>query len=329
MGLVVEARPLDGSERVAVKLLQPSALAVPDAVTRFFREANTLARLTSKHAARVFTVGRQADNDLPYMTMELLQGESLAELLKAQGPLPIPRACRYIAEAAEALAEAHALGIIHRDIKPANLFRAADGQGDCIKVIDFGIAKELDSSGPQTHTHMVMGSVAHMAPEQLRAAKYAEPRSDIWALGATLFELLTGKLPFHATSLPQLIVAINCEPPRAPRSLRGEIPPELEAVILRCLEKKPENRFPTAGDFLAALRPFTSEATFPQAPPTEPPPTEPPPTEPPPAPLPRAPLPGPTLAPLPPARRWAWSAVALLVVLVAGLLLGLAGVGKI
>jgi serine/threonine-protein kinase len=321
MGLVVEARPLDGSEHVAVKLLQPSALAIPDAVTRFFREANTLARLTSKHAARVFTVGRQADNDLPYMTMELLRGESLAELLKTQGPLPIPQACRYIAEAAEALAEAHALGIIHRDIKPANLFRAADGAGDCIKVIDFGIAKELDSSGPQTHTHMVMGSVAHMAPEQLRAAKYAEPRSDVWALGATLFELLTGKLPFQAVSLPQLIVAINCDPPRAPRSLRGEIPPGLDALILRCLEKKPEHRFPTVDDLLVALRPFTSEGTFPQDPPPQP--ALPQPAPPPPA------APEPALTPLAPARRWAWKAVALLVVLVVGLVLGLVGVGKI
>jgi serine/threonine-protein kinase len=201
------------------------------------------------------------------MTMELLEGKNLAELLEERGPLPIQDACAYAVQACEALVEAHRQGIVHRDIKPANLFLAQGTAGSSIKVIDFGIAKELDSSERQTSTRMVMGSVAHMPPEQLKAAKYAEPRSDIWAIGSTLFELLTGQRPFQAPSLPQLIVTIHCDPPRSVTALRPEIPPGLVHVLLRCLEKKPEQRYPSVADLAAALRPFvTGEAALAEPP---------------------------------------------------------------
>lgn len=271
MALVVAAQPLDGRAPLALKLLMPEALVIPDAKTRFFREANTLAMLENEHVVRVYDVGRQEDSGLPYMTMELLEGKNLAELLEERGPLPIQDACAYAVQACEALVEAHRQGIVHRDIKPANLFLAEGAGGSSIKVIDFGIAKELDSSERQTSTRMVMGSVAHMPPEQLKAAKYAEPRSDIWAIGSTLFELLTGQRPFQAPSLPQLIVTIHCDPPRSVAALRPEIPPGLVRVLLRCLEKKPEQRYPSVADLAAALRPFVTG----EAPPPEPPATTP------------------------------------------------------
>jgi eukaryotic-like serine/threonine-protein kinase len=258
MGVVVAAHPVDGGAQVALKLLLPEANVIPNAVERFFREARALARLTSEHVVRVFDIGRQPDTGLPYMVMELLTGKDLDELVKERGPLPVEDACECIVQACSALSEAHGLGIIHRDIKPANLFWAEHGGGHVTKVIDFGIAKEVDSSSAQTQAHVVMGSVAHMSPEQLRAAKHADVRSDIWSIGATLFELLTGKRPFGAKSLPQLIVAVNVDPPRSVSSLRPEIPEGLEAIVLRCLEKKPDRRFQSMQELAAALAPFAA-----------------------------------------------------------------------
>jgi eukaryotic-like serine/threonine-protein kinase len=255
MGAVLGVRHTRLDEPRALKLMLPEAPLTASSRERFFREARSAARLRSQHATRVHDVGELPDGS-PYIEMELLEGEDLAALLERSGPLPIERVISWMLEACEALAEAHAAGIVHRDIKPANLFLAR-GVGDrsLIKVLDFGIAKLLNAgSGALTATNAAVGSPLYMAPEQLRSAALADPRSDVWALGVTMFELLTGRPPFVADSITALTLVIASDQPPRPASLRPTLPRALEHVILRCLEKDPAARFASIDALAAALR---------------------------------------------------------------------------
>jgi serine/threonine-protein kinase len=196
------------------------------------------------------------------MVMEYLHGRDLAQLVQDQGPLPIDQSVAFVLQACEAIAEAHALGIVHRDLKPSNLFltHRADGS-PCVKVLDFGISKTtgMAGSGPDlgmTRTTAIMGSPLYMSPEQMASARNVDARTDIWALGAILFELLTGQVPFAADTMPQLCAMVLQEP--AP-PLRGKLPmaPEgLEAAILKCLEKTPASRYANVAEFAHALLPY-------------------------------------------------------------------------
>jgi len=208
----------------------------------------------------VTDVGR-LDNGAPYMVMELLQGRDLDVLLREQGPLSLSEVTDYLLQAGEAIAEAHGLGIVHRDLKPANLFltKRADGS-TCIKVLDFGISKLTNARSTRdqgmTQTAQVMGSPLYMSPEHLMSSRDVDMRTDIWALGVICFELLTGTLPFQAETLPQLCMAISLAPPVALRSIRPELPAEVEAIILRCLSKNPSQRYANVAEFAAALVAF-------------------------------------------------------------------------
>jgi len=263
MGVVVAARHVELEERVAIKLLLPHMLTDPAAVGRFYREAKAAARIKGEHVARVFDVDR-LPNGAPYMVMEFLEGTDLSGWLAQQGTLPSQQAVDFIVQACVAVADAHALGIVHRDLKPANLFclRRSDGQL-CIKVLDFGISKisESNNAGMSfTQTSAVMGSPLYMSPEQFRSSKNVDGRTDIWALGGILFELLTGQPPFSAAaSVTELAIKIAMEPAPSAQALRPDLPPGLAAVIARCLEKDPERRYPTVADLALALAPFAPQ----------------------------------------------------------------------
>jgi serine/threonine-protein kinase len=261
MGVVVSAMHLQLDERVAIKFLLPGALHNQEAVTRFAREARAAVKIKSEHVARVSDVGT-LETGAPYMVMEFLQGRDLSAVLQASGPLPVSDAAEHVLQACEALAEAHALGIVHRDLKPANLFLASRADGSpCVKVLDFGISKltSASSSGADfgmTKTHAIMGSPLYMSPEQMSSTRTVDARADIWAVGAILYELVTGGVPFEATTMPQLCGMILQEAPVMPRARRPDLPPSFEAVILRCLEKDRARRFQNVAELAVALAPF-------------------------------------------------------------------------
>lgn len=257
MGIVVAATHLDLREMRAIKLIRPDA-ASEHSVERFLREARAVVRLRSEHVAEVYDVGR-LESEAPYIVMELLEGEDLAAMLKARGPLPIEEAVLYVTQACHALAEAHAAGIVHRDLKPGNLFVTwrADGSA-CVKVLDFGISKDTSPERPDpemTGAKDLMGSPLYMSPEQMRSARKVDPRADVWALGAILYKLLTGRAPFHAPTVPEIFALTLARQVRPPSTLRSEISNALDAVILRCLDKKLQNRYPTAAELGIALMP--------------------------------------------------------------------------
>jgi hypothetical protein len=266
MGIVVAALHLELRSRVALKFLLPSACTVPEAVSRFLREARAASKIQSPHVVRVTDVGK-LESGAPFMVMELLRGADLGEIIETRGPLLVPDAVEWVLQACEAIAEAHALGIVHRDLKPSNLFltRQADGS-PFIKVLDFGISKAIgppdaESTMSTTTTTAFLGSPAYMSPEQVRSAKSVDARTDIWALGVVLHELLTGAPVYQGENVSSLMAMILTDPPTPVRQLRADVPSGLEQVILRCLQKDRARRYATVGELAAALAPFASSST--------------------------------------------------------------------
>jgi eukaryotic-like serine/threonine-protein kinase len=264
MGMVVSATHLHLEERVAIKFLLPEALQNPEAVARFGREARAAVKIRGEHVARVIDVGA-FDNGAPYMVMEHLDGRDLAALLIERGPLAPSDAVDAVLQACEALAEAHALGIVHRDLKPANLFltRRPDGTPS-VKVLDFGISKVTNaaaSDNSMTKTSAIMGSPLYMSPEQMTASRNVDARTDIWAIGVVLYELLTARAPFRAESLPEICGLILMAAPPALRDYSPGTPDGLQAAVLRCLEKDRTRRFQSVAELAQALAPFGSRAT--------------------------------------------------------------------
>ena len=264
MGVVVAAHHLQLDTRVAIKFLLPATLRNSDAVARFSREARAAVRITSEHVARVLDVGT-LESGAPYIVMEFLEGTDLSARLRSQGQLTIEEAVEEVLQTCEALAEAHALGIVHRDLKPANLFciRRPDGL-PWIKVLDFGISKLVGDSHVSSHVDMtqsavVMGSPAYMSPEQMQSARNVDVRSDIWALGVVLFELLAGWQPFQGESFAEVVLQVAGRPAPSLREARRDCPAALEQVIFQCLEKDRDKRFPDIAALAVALLPFAPE----------------------------------------------------------------------
>ncbi len=260
MGVVVAAHHMQLDEKVALKFLLPEALDNREAVARFAREARAAVKIKSEHVARIIDVGT-LPNGAPYIVMEYLEGGDLAAWLKQRGALPIEQAVEFVLQACVAVADAHALGIVHRDSKPANLFcvRRSDGQLS-IKVLDFGISKMTDRSGAAagaaTGTSALMGSPLYMSPEQMRSAKDVDARTDLWALGVILFELITGRPVFLGESVTELAIRVANEPPPAIRTFRPDVPSELEAIVLKCLEKDRRQRYRNVAELAVALLEF-------------------------------------------------------------------------
>jgi serine/threonine protein kinase len=250
--------------RVALKVLLPEWSGEPGVIERFLREGRAATRIRSEHVVRVFDVD-QLPCGAPYLVLEYLEGHDLDDVVAMRGPLPVQTAVDWVLQAAEAIAEAHAHGIVHRDLKPGNLFltRRFDGSA-CIKVIDFGLSKLSDpgrytSNRKITRPTDVMGTPLYMAPEQLRSFCDVDGRTDIWALGAVLHELLTAQPAFGGGTVPEVWATVLTQEPARVSSLRANVPAALEAVVLRCLEKDAASRF---GSILEMARPLAPFGTY-------------------------------------------------------------------
>jgi serine/threonine protein kinase len=264
MGVVVLAEHIELRERVAIKFLLDSPGENAELAERFIREARAAVRIKSEHVVRVIDVGR-LPTGAPYMVMEYLEGEDLSQRLLA-GRVPIEDAVDYVIQCCEAMHVAHRSGIVHRDLKPANLFLTQRPDGSAlVKVLDFGISKVKSTDAAQlslTHTQTMMGSPLYMSPEQMRSSKDVSPAADIWSLGVILHELISGDVPFTGATFPEVLVQVMSEPPTKLRLLRPEVPAELEAVVLRCLEKHPADRYSSVATLAVALTPFASARTL-------------------------------------------------------------------
>jgi eukaryotic-like serine/threonine-protein kinase len=263
MGAVLAAQHIHLEERVAIKVMLPEMALDPGTTKRFLREAKAAVKIKGDHVAKVQDFG-ETESGQPYIVMEYLVGESLDAALERRGRLSVVETADYLLQASDAIAQAHALGIVHRDIKPPNLFLTTREDGSIfVKVLDFGISKASASSPASdglhlTKTQSLVGSPMYMAPEQMRPNGAIDPRTDIWALGVVAYELLTGKVPFDGQSVTELCALVLMDEPKAPRTVRPDIPAGLEAIILRCLQKKPDDRYPNLAAMANALAPFAS-----------------------------------------------------------------------
>jgi serine/threonine protein kinase len=275
MGVVAAATHAALGQRVALKVMRTARMNAETA-DRFLREARAAVTLKSSHVAKVLDVGT-LDTGLPFMVMELLEGSDLADKLEKRGALPCAEAIEYVLQACDAISEAHALGIVHRDLKPENLFVTERRDGTAlVKVLDFGISKvasKVDATeGPTsrraiTHESTVMGSPMYMSPEQVRSAKHVDGRTDIWALGAILYELVSGHGAFWAETVPDIFVKVLDKPaPRLQDAIR-DAPAGLADTIARCLEKDRDARFQTVDELAAALANLGVKPASPTIPP--------------------------------------------------------------
>jgi serine/threonine-protein kinase len=261
MGIVLAVRHLELRELLAVKVVSADVTRNPVLLERFRREARALMRINSEHVVRTHDIGR-LDDGTPFLVMEYLQGEDLGRQLLARGPMDLSRAADFAMQLCEALAHAHALSIVHRDVKPSNLFitQRPDGR-ECLKVIDFGIAKqsifEETSAGLiLTRTAQVIGSPRYMAPEQMVSARDVDVRADFWSIGVTLFELLSGHLPFAGKTLVSLYEDVSTSEPPSLLRYRPELPEGIAAIVHRCMQRDRAARFPSVVELCAALQPF-------------------------------------------------------------------------
>ena len=253
MGVVYNARDERLKRRVAVKVLPPELAFREEIRTRFLREAETAARLSHPHIVPIHSVGEGPDR-LVYFVMAYVDGEALAAKLKRRGRLPPEEARRIMIETSDALAAAHALGIIHRDVKPDNIL--LEGSRGRVVVTDFGIAKALSSTtggATLTATGVAIGTPHYMSPEQAAGDREIDGRSDLYSLGVVSYQMLVGELPFQAPTVPGILMKQITE--RAPlvTAKRPDCPEDLAAAVMRCLEKDPEDRWPTAEALRRAL----------------------------------------------------------------------------
>ncbi len=250
MAVVYKARQTDLDRIVALKILPPELTSDQSYVARFRQEARSAARLEHPHIMPIYEVGEVAGYH--YIAMKFIQGRTLKQLLQQEGALPVKRAAQILAQVGEALDYAHRQGIIHRDIKPSNVMITDDGW---IYLTDFGLARGIGSSSSGlTIAGTVMGTPEYMSPEQAQGLPNVGPPTDIYALGVMLYELLTGAFPFKAETPMAMLAARLVHAPIPPRDIRGDLPPAVEDVIMRALARKPEARFASAGEMVAALR---------------------------------------------------------------------------
>src|SRR6187431_1547564 len=263
MGVVVAGFHLELDQPVAIKFLVSEAGLHDEGAERFRREARAAAKIHSEHVARVYDIGL-LDERVPYMVMELLNGSDLEHEIEKRHALPVAEAVGYLLQAIDAVAEAHSVGIVHRDLKPTNLFLAQRADGSrIVKVLDFGISKSLGSGRQRevalTRTAAFVGSPLYMSPEQMRSARDVDARADIWALGAILYVMVTGELPHPGNSLPEVCLAVMNTKPRPLKDFVLDVPDGLEAILMKCLAKEPDQRFGSVAELAEQLLPFAPE----------------------------------------------------------------------
>ena len=265
MGAVYEAQHTVVRRRFAIKLLRQELAAQRESLTRFQREAEVAGTLENENVAAAIDFGIAEDGS-HYIVMEYLAGESLRSLIDRVGRIPVSRACDIVVQACRGVAAAHKAGIIHRDINPQNLFlcRRDDGT-DLVKVLDFGIAKLAAAESAETQTGAILGTPAYLSPEQARGEKTVDHRTDIYGLGAVLYELLTGQKPHPGESHNAILHHICTQPALPIDAERTKLPADLIAITTRALSSAPPERYPTAEAFVQALVPYAKREVWPLA----------------------------------------------------------------
>jgi serine/threonine-protein kinase len=266
MGAVYEASDSGLERRVALKVLLPRLVTSAIAAKRFVQEARSATRITSEHVVKLLEIESLPDGT-PVLVMEYLEGKDLRALLCEGGPLEPRQAVDYLLQALQAVAEGHLQGIVHRDLKPSNLFLSERADGTpLIKVLDFGIAKNIDSGriddfALTSSEDVQLGSPTYMPPEQFRNPRDVDARADIWALGVTLYELISGRVPFQGLCYPELVSQVlSGKPESLKATLPGaSLPDGLAAVVNKCLEKERDLRYRNAVELATALAPFGTD----------------------------------------------------------------------
>jgi serine/threonine-protein kinase len=265
MGAVYEAEHTSTNRRVAVKVVSDASAKRPNVIQRFLQEAKIVGAVETQHIVQVFDAGKDEETGSPYIAMELLAGEDVSQLLRRVGPLSPDLALRIAAQTCLGLGKAHAAGVIHRDIKPANLFLTRREGGDIlVKILDFGIAKSTTQTDAAriTATGNVLGSPSYMSPEQIKSSKSIDARTDLWSLGAVMYEMLTGLVPYHQVeTVHQLIMVICTQPPPPLQDLAPWVPAEVTGAVEAAMRHDLDRRFPSAiamHDFLSRLLPAGS-----------------------------------------------------------------------
>jgi eukaryotic-like serine/threonine-protein kinase len=262
MGAVAAATHLVRRAPVALKFIDPDQMAKPGWADRFVNEAIVASKIDCEHVVRVFDVGR-LPSGAPFLVMERLEGTDLERRLQAQpgGRFEVAEAVDYVLQILRALQVAHAAGVVHRDLKPANAFLVErEGEGGLVKLLDFGISRLIAADGGEedrlTQTNVALGTPLYISPEQARDAHGATPRSDLYSVGAVLYELLSGRTPFQAETASELLFKLFTQEPPPLASVRPDLPPGLDAVVHRALAKEPAERPPCAVAFARLLAPF-------------------------------------------------------------------------
>ena len=261
MGMVYRARDIELDELVALKVLQAELVDSPDMLARFRQEAKLARRVTHRNVARTFDIGEHGG--VKFLTMELVDGESLASLVARRGSLPIVEVLRIVQEVCAGMTAAHAAGVVHRDLKPDNVLIARDGR---VVVTDFGIAHAAAGSAGAVKTlGGIVGTPAYMAPEQVEGAADIDARADLYALGAMVYELLTGQRPWPGDAPFVVAAARLANPPPDPRAILPDLPRAVAEVVLRCMARKREDRYGTADEVARAYAEAVAVGSTPSA----------------------------------------------------------------
>jgi len=267
MGTVYEAENLLIGRRVAIKVLSPDLARHPDALVRFRREARAAARVQHPNIVEILDMC-QTDAGLPYIVMELLDGEDLLAVLSRETRLPAPRAMRIAVQVLRAVRALHRAGVLHRDLKPENVFLTRrGGRSDVVKLLDFGVAHlavGADAASVRlTRSGMCVGTPSYMSPELARGKRDVDVRTDVYSVGVVLYEMLSGRLPHPGDSYNEVLVAVASTAPPPLRKVAPWVAPEIAAVVDRAMARDPEARHASAGELLAALAPFVGRGDAP------------------------------------------------------------------
>jgi len=249
MGVVYRASDLELGRVIALKVIAPDLLEDAGIRERFLKEARAAASIEHPHVIPVYAAGER--DGVAYIAMRLIDGDDVKALISREGPLDPGRAADLIVRAAAGLDAIHRAGYVHRDVKPANVLVDRDGH---VYVTDFGLAKQMLSTGAATATGRWVGTLDYIAPEQIRSQR-VDARTDVYALGGVLSFVLTGRVPFEREGDEAKLWAQLSEPPPVPSQLRPELPRALDAVVARAMAKRAEDRYPSAGDLGRAARP--------------------------------------------------------------------------